>query len=124
MQEEKQHYLILSVLLWFNSALLLARFLPNLVLWNPGSETFLIDLLGLIWPIMGISASIEFLLADKWGWGGLLFHFFVLYCGIYYLVLIIQAILAPIASWAHVISIIMDVAISTVGWLSFLYYYD
>lgn len=124
MEEEKKHYLVLSSLILTNSILLLIKFLPSVILWDTNSETFLFDLLGLIWPLMGSSVAIEFLLGDKWGWGGILFHLFILYCAIYYAVLIVEGMFTFQLELNFILTFITNLSIGVIGWVSFFYYYD
>ena len=126
MDDEKKFYMNLSIILVIISGLLLLRLLPNIFLWNISSSSFFIDLIGLIWPLIGISIAIEFLRSqrDKWGWGGFLFHIFILYCGIYYLILIIQSIIDFSVEISFIYNFVLYLAISGLGWFGFLYYYD
>lgn len=124
MEEEKKHYLILSALILLNSALLLIKFLPTIIEWNIDSERLFMDLLGLIWPVMGVSIAIAFLLGDKWGWGGILFHIFILYCAIYYAVLIVEGMFTFQLELNFILTFITNLSIGVVGWVSFFYYYD
>jgi hypothetical protein len=124
MEEERQHYQILIILILINVSLLLIKHLPNVLAWNTESSDFIWDILGLIWPIMGISIAGEFLLKDKWGWGGILFHIFTLYCGIYYSILVIQSLISFQLDIAFILSFMIQLSIGLVGWITFLYYYD
>ncbi|MHA1292738.1 MAG: hypothetical protein ACTSQJ_08745 [Promethearchaeota archaeon] len=119
MKEERKHYLTLSIIIFAISALLLLKLLPNVIIWNNHSENFLFNLLGLIWPIIGISTAIEFLTGDKWGWGGIMFHFIMLYCMLYYLYLIIIAIYI-----GAIALLLFNLIICVLGWIGYLYYYD
>ena len=124
MNEERKHYLILSFILLINSLLLLFKFLPSIIFWNTLSDTLLFDILGLIWPLIGIQCAIEFLFEDKWGWGGILFHFFILYCAIYYLILIIISSFSFLFQIEFIFSFSINLAITILGWFGFFYYYD
>ena len=124
MEDERKYYLIISIILLIISAILLFKFLPNIIFWNTSSDSFLFDLLGLIWPFMGIHCAIEFLLRDKWGWGGILFHIFILYCSIYYLILIIIAIFSFSYQFEFIFPFLLNLVISVLGWFGFLLYYD
>ena len=124
MEDVRKHCLILIVILLINSTLLLLKFLPNVIVWDTSSENFLFDILGILWPIMGITAAIEFILGDKWGWGGILFHLFILYCSIYYLFLTIIAIFNFLFQIGFILAFLLELAISIIGWFGFLYYYD
>lgn len=124
MEDERKYYLILSLILLILSALLLIKFLPNIILWNTSSKSFLFDILGLIWPIIGIHCAIEFLLKDKWGWGGILFHIFILYCAIYYLIIIVIAIFSFTYQFEFLLSFSLNLAVLVLGWFGFLLYYD
>jgi len=119
MEEERKHYVIISSILLSISGLLLLKSLPNVIIRNLSSE-FIWDLLGLLWPVMGISVAVEFLLGDKWGFGGLLFHFIVPYSMFYYLYLSIQAIITI----TFVGTFFIDLSVCVLGWIVFLLYYD
>lgn len=124
MDEEKKHYRNLVILLFILSGLLLIKILPNIIIWNTNSSQLLWDLFGLLWPFIGICTALEFLNKDKWGWGGIIFHIFILYCGIYYIILIIQGILTFSIDMLFIGSYILNIAIAVLGWLTFFYYYD
>ena len=124
MEDERKHYLILSLILLILSAILLIKFLPNIILWNTSSKSFVFDIIGLVWPIFGIHCAIEFLLRDKWGWGGILFHIFILYSAIYYLVLIIIACFSFSFQSEFIYTFSLNLAVSILGWFGFLLYYD
>ncbi len=126
MEDEKKYYLAISALLLINSSLLLLRFLPSIILWSTNDDDFLFNLLGLLWPIIGVSTAYEFLRheRDKWGWGGILFHIFVYYCGIYYTILTIVSIITYTISFEFIISFLLNISIASIGWLTYLFYYD
>ena len=124
MEEERKYYIILSLILLILSALLLLKFLPNIIFWNTSSNSFVFDILGLIWPFMGIHCAIEFLLRDKWGWGGILFHIFILYCAIYYLIMTVIASFNFSYQFEFILPFILNLAISMLGWFGYLLYYD
>lgn len=124
MEDERKYYLFLSLILLTLSSLLLIKFLPNIVFWNTSSNSFIFDILGLIWPFFGISCAIEFLLKDKWGWGGILFHIFILYCAIYYLIMTIIAGFNFSHQLEFLLPFLLNLAITVLGWFGFLLYYD
>ncbi len=126
MDDENKYYLAISALLLTNSALLLLKFLPSIVLWSTNDDDFVFNLLGLLWPIMGLSAAFEFLRCDrdKWGWGGILFHFFVYYCGIYYTILTIISLFSYSNDLEFIISFVLNICVASIGWLTYIFYYD
>ena len=124
MEDERKYYLILSLILLIISALLLIKFLGNIIFYSNTTEISLFNLLGLIWPIIGIHCAIEFLSRDTYGWGGILFHFFILYSAIYYLVLIIIASFSFSFQSEFLYTFSLNLAISILGWFGFLLYYD
>ena len=126
MDEESKHYMIISIILLIISALLLVLFLPALIGWDTSSERFVFDIVGFIWPIIGISTAFEFLRSDrdKWGWGGILFHFIILYSMIYYLIMVVQGIFEFSFELAFIGKFIIYIAITALGWFGFLYYHD
>ena len=121
MDEEKKHYLLMSLIMLLISSLLLIKFLSGLILWNYSLNNFL-EILGIIWPIMGYSTVYEFLRKnrDKWGWGGILFHFVIIYSMIYCLILVIQGIVEVAIN----IDFFINLSVSILAWLGYLLYYD
>ena len=94
MDEEKKHYWRLSMLLLIISSLLLLKFFLSMNAWDNSIES-LLNIFSIIWPIMGFSVIFEFLRRerDKFGWGGMLFHFLILYSMFYGSFLVIQGVL-------------------------------
>ncbi|MHA1437546.1 MAG: hypothetical protein ACTSPD_08195 [Promethearchaeota archaeon] len=101
--------------------MLIIKFLPKIIFWNITSANFL-DIFGLIWPIIGFSAIFEFLRKDrdKWGWGGILFHFIILYGMIYCLILVIQGII----EFSITYDFFINLSVSILAWLGYFLYYD
>lgn len=99
--------------------ILLSFFDANLTL-TEGAENMFFS----VWPLIGIYTGIKFLRDDKWGFGGILFHLFILYCGIYYLALSITDIVTILSHAMEILPIIVDFATSSLGWLGFFMYYD
>ncbi|MHA1148661.1 MAG: hypothetical protein ACTSR8_10495 [Promethearchaeota archaeon] len=122
MQEEKKFFIVLSLIILVDCILLLVKF--SLVWFLLKANLW--DYLGLIWPAIGIATIFEYLRPqrDKWGWGGLLFHFFILYCGFYYIIEFILLIISFTYEQVIIINAIIYLAISTIAWIGFLYYYD
>jgi hypothetical protein len=122
MDEENKIYSILSLILIAISTLLLLKFILNILPWRSSSDTFVIELLGFIWPVIGFSAAFEFLRKerDKWGWGGILFNFIILYSMFYCSLLVIQGVL----NFSLNINFFINVVVSVLGWLGCLLYYD
>ena len=121
MDEEKKHYYLLSLVMLIISGLLTVKYVSSLSLGNYTINTF-IEIVGIIWPIMGISTAYEFLRKDrdKWGWGGIMFHFVMLYCMIYVLILVIQAAI----QFSINFEFFLNLSISVLAWLGYLLYYD
>ena len=126
MDDEAKFYTTLSLILFALSGLLILKFLLIVVVWEISGSNIIVDYLGLLWPFIGICTALEFLRSprDKWGWGGFLFHFFILYCAISYLIISIQNILGFIIQIEFVLVFIIQLTLSVLGWLGFLYYYD
>ncbi|MGV9204569.1 MAG: hypothetical protein ACOC44_11200 [Promethearchaeia archaeon] len=82
------------------------------------------EVLGILWPILGISCVVEFLRKDKWGWGGIFFHLFTLYCMIYYSIMTVMAIFAFSGTFHWWITFLLHFAIALIGVASYLFYYD
>jgi hypothetical protein len=121
MDEEKKHYLLLSLILVTISTLLLLKYLPGLILWNYSVNNFF-EIFGIIWPIMGYSTVFEFLRKnrDEWGWGGIMFHFVILYSMVYCLILVIQGIVEV----SITLDFFLNLSVSILAWLGYLLYYD
>jgi len=124
MDEERKYFLFLSAIVSILSVLLLIKFLPNVLSWNVSASTFLFDLFGLIWPFLGGSIVVEFLSRDKWGWGGILFHIFILYCLIYYSIIILVSMFDFSLNFTFIFSFCLNLSIMIIGWFGFLIYYD
>jgi hypothetical protein len=76
------------------------------------------------WPLIGIYIGVVFVKDDKGGLGGILFHLFILYCGIYYLVLSLIDVVAIISNAVEILFVIVDFITTGLGWLGFFMYYD
>jgi len=124
MDEERKYFLFLSVIVSILSGLLLIKFLPNVLYWNVSASTFLFDILGLIWPFLGFFTVLEFLSRDKTGFGGILFHIFVLYCAIYYSINILVSMFSFSVDFKFMFSFCLNLCIMVIGWFGFLIYYD
>lgn len=124
MDEERKYFLFLSVIVSILSGLLLIKFLPNVLYWNVSASTFLFDILGLIWPFLGFFTVLEFLSRDKTGFGGVLFHIFVLYCSIYYSIIILVSMFSFSVDFKFMFSFCLNLCIMVIGWFGFLIYYD
>lgn len=126
MNYEREYYLIYGFLIIFLCVLLLLKYLPDLIISITTSNEYILDLISLIWPIFGFSVAFEFLRkkTDKWGWGGILFFIFILYCGIYYLFLVIVSIFNFEISFGFIFDFILNISICSIGWLTYFLYYD
>jgi hypothetical protein len=67
---------------------------------------------------------VEFLSRDKWGWGGILFHIFILYCLIYYSIIILVSMFDFSLNFTFIFSFCLNLSIMIIGWFGFLIYYD
>ena len=119
-----RYHFILGFMVLINSGLLLLKTFLEIFVWHLPSSALIWDILALLWPVLGIWCAVEFFRKDEWGWGGVLFHFFMLYCAIYYA---IQTILLLIdftigIQWA--MYLLMYSAISFFGWVGYFLYYD
>ena len=126
MEKEQQFYRILSLIILILSMLLIVKYCIHITNTRLNILSFIWESLDLIWPIMGFAIIFEFLRKnrDKWGWGGLLFHFFILYCGIYYLIVLIQGFIGFTLEGIFLTHLLINAAISVLGWIGFLFYYD
>lgn len=122
MEQEQKFFAVLSLIIFANSVLLIVKFL---LIWSFSSPS-LCDYLGLLWPVIGIAIIYEFLRSkrDQWGWGGLLFHIFILYCAIYYIIEFIIGISNYSIELSLILYLIIYLIISSLGWIGFFYYYD
>ncbi len=111
MSEPKKFTLILSGIFFANCILLLIKFYPY-------SE--FIDLLGLFWPILGFWAILEFLMKDRWGWGGILSMPFLFYCAIYFPIIVIVNIITLTLTVEYFI----DLSLAVLGLIQIILYYD
>jgi hypothetical protein len=123
---ERKYYLIYGFVIIFLSVLLLLKYLPSIIISISTSNEYFLDLISLVWPTLGLSVAFEFLRKkiDKWGWGGILFFFFILYCGIYYLVLVIISIFNFSTNIGFIIDFTLNVSICSIAWLTYFLYYD
>lgn len=123
---ERKYYIIYGSLLIVLSFLILLKYLTKLIIFNTSSNEFIFNLFGLIWPIIGFSVVFEFLRkeTDKWGWGGLLFFIFILYCGIYYLILIILALFNFSINYGFLLDFFLNLTICSIAWIEYFLYYD
>ncbi|MGQ4876346.1 MAG: hypothetical protein ACP6IY_19970 [Promethearchaeia archaeon] len=126
MNELRKNYTILSLLVLILSGLLILNVFFKIYSSKISVIWVSYNLLDLIWPIMGFGIIFEFSRKDidKWGFGGLLFHFFILYCAIYYLILFFQILLNFSFQLYIIFELIIYIMISILGWIGFLYYYD
>ena len=123
MKDERNYYIKLSLILIVISIILLFKLVFEFIQsYELGALIF--DLLALIWPFIGISTAIEFLMKDKWGWGGILFHIFILYCGIYYAILFLFSLFILILEIEFILKLCLYFTITSLGWFAFLLYYD
>ena len=123
MEDERNYYIKLSLILIVISLILIFKFVFEAIQsYELGPLIF--DLLALIWPFIGISTAIEFFMKDKWGWGGILFHIFILYCGFYYAILLIISLFNFILEIGFMLKFCLHLLIVFLGWFGFLLYYD
>ncbi|MFX0033063.1 MAG: hypothetical protein ACFE8E_10390 [Candidatus Hodarchaeota archaeon] len=122
----RKYYLIYGFILIILSILLLFKYLPNAIVSIITSNEHFLDLISLVWPILGLSVAFEFLRKkiDVWGWGGILFFIFILYCGIYYLLLVLISLFNFSISFGFVIDFILNISICSIAWLAYFLYYD
>jgi len=111
LSESKKYTLTLSGIYFANCILLLIKFYPY-------SE--FIDLIGLLWPILGFWAILEFLIKDRWGWGGILSVPFLFYCAIYFPIIVIVSII----SLTITAEFFIDLILAVLGVLQIILYYD
>ena len=76
------------------------------------------------WPLLGMYTGTAFFRKDEDGFGGIIFHLFILYCAIYYLVLSIIDITTFTSSIASIIFTILNVATTGIAWFGLFMYYD
>ncbi|MFO8017026.1 MAG: hypothetical protein R6U96_00180 [Promethearchaeia archaeon] len=119
-----QYHILLGIIVLTNSILLLFKIFLNIFLWGISFSDIFIEGLALLWPAFGISCAIELFRKDKWGWGGIFFHIFILYCGIYYSILSIMNILSFTISFHWGITFSIHFSIAFLGWLGYILYYD
>jgi hypothetical protein len=126
MNSERKIPVILGGILFSISALLVARFPPNVLAWGEplGTSPLLDDLVMLAFPIIGIWSGIEFLRKASWGWAGLLFHLVIWYTAIGYTILGIVDAVAIFQQGAPVVNAILDGILAAAGWLGMGFYYD
>ncbi|MFX1498303.1 MAG: hypothetical protein ACFFBH_12320 [Promethearchaeota archaeon] len=126
MNYERKYYLVYGFLIILLCVLLLLKFLPDLIILIITSNEYILDLISLVWPILGLSVAFEFLRkkTDKWGWGGILFFVFILYCGIYYLFLVIISIFNFVSNFGFIFDFILNISICSISWLTYFLYYD
>ena len=75
-------------------------------------------------PLFGMYTGVAFLRKDKDGFGGIIFHLFMLYCAIYYLVLSIVDIATVASNVWNIFYMILNMATTGLGWLGLFMYYD
>jgi hypothetical protein len=116
-------------ILFVASAVLIAKRIP--VLFSPGISSTRFDvfeeIFWFVWPVFGLIAGFGFLVKDVSGAGGLLFHLFILYCGILYLILSIADIVMIVSfsgQGTTTLTTIADIIVAACGWFGFFLYYD
>lgn len=119
-----RYHFILGIIVLTNSILLLYKIFLNISLWNLSFSNPFMEVLAFLWPVIGIWCATEFFRKDKWGWAGILFHIFILYCGIYHLILSIFNILSFTISLHWVVGFIIHLSIAFLGWFGYILYYD
>lgn len=125
MNNERKHLVILSSAILFLTILLFIRSLLSII--EPTQSQIFRNsgYVDLIWPILGLIIVIQFLRNDTDGWGGILFHIFILYCGIYFAIFVIITLLGSYSSLINVfLSLLLYMSISAIAWMTYLYYYD
>ena len=111
MDEDKKFCVILSGIFFANCILLLIKFYPY---------SDFIEIIGLFWPILGFWAILEFLLKDRWGWGGILSVPFLFYCAIYFPIIVIINII----TLTFTAEFIIDLSLTILGAVQIILYYD
>jgi hypothetical protein len=126
---DRRQNVALIAILFIASAVLVAKRIPVLLFLtgtNARFDTFE-EIFWFAWPVIGTVAGIGFLVKDVSGSGGLLFHLFILYCGILYTVLSIVDIVT-IVSFAGqgttLLTTVADIVVAGCGWFGFFLYYD
>ncbi|HME52531.1 MAG TPA: hypothetical protein VKM55_09960 [Candidatus Lokiarchaeia archaeon] len=118
MSWERKQPVVLSIIIFALCLLLVLNMLPALL------AGYVASIFMVIGPLLGVYTGIQFLKNDADGFGGIIFHLFILYCGIYYLVLSISDIVTIVSHAVEVLPVIIDFAIAGLGWLGFFMYYD
>ena len=109
--ESKNFTLTLSGIFFANCILLVIKFYPY---------SDFIEIIGLFWPILGFWAILEFLLKDRWGWGGILSVPFLFYCAIYFPINVIVNII----SLTFTAKFFIELSLAVLGVIQIILYYD
>jgi hypothetical protein len=119
-----RYHFILGLIVLVNSGLLLFKIFLEMFVWQLSFSSLFWDSLALLWPLLGIWCAVEFFRKDIWGWGGILFHFFILYCAIYYAIQTIIFLINFNLNIQSVLLIMLNFIIALLGWVGFFLYYD
>lgn len=111
MSEPRKYNLTLSGIYFINCILMLIKFFPY-------SE--FIDVIGLVWPIFGFWAILEFLRKDRWGWGGIISQPFLFYCAIYFPIIVIINLI----KLSFTAEFFIDLTLAILGVIQMIIYYD
>ena len=124
MRSDRRIETILAAVLFGISVMLLARFPPRFTAWPSSLNTFISDIILLVFPILGISAGSEFLRRDEAGWAGILFHLVIFYTAFGYSIMAAVDITTAAQQGAPAIFGILDAILAGLGWFALLLYYD